>query len=82
MWRRSSTHLADLVDAVGELEPAVLHVDQGMDMRHVAAVDIGNAGHRMNQRFDGGAAFGGRPIFCRWVTGSRTGRRYTTDGIS
>ena len=36
-------HLADLVDAVGELVAAVLDVDLRGAMRHVAAVHIGDA---------------------------------------
>ena len=42
----TAPHLADFIDAVGELIAAVLDVDARGGERNVAAVDIGDAGHR------------------------------------
>ena len=42
----AAPHLADFVDAVGELVAAVLDMDAGVRERQIAAVDIGDAGHR------------------------------------
>jgi hypothetical protein len=39
----AAPHLAHFVDAVGELIAAILDMNAGFAMRHVAAVDIGNA---------------------------------------
>ncbi len=41
----SGAHFAHFIDAIGELEAAILHMDGGVAMGHVAAVHIGNAGH-------------------------------------
>ena len=41
----AAPHLADLVDAVGELVAPVLDVHHGFAMRPVAAVHVGEAGH-------------------------------------
>ena len=38
-------HLADFVDAVGELIAAVFDRDHGVGMRQIAAIDVGNARH-------------------------------------
>ena len=38
-----SPHLADLVDAVGELIAAVLDMDGGVAARHISAVDVSDA---------------------------------------
>ena len=38
-------HLADFIDAVGELIAAVLDMDRGVAHRQIAAVDVGDAGH-------------------------------------
>src|SRR6266498_2757919 len=38
-------HLADLVDAVGELVAAILDVDRSLAVGNIAAVHIGNARH-------------------------------------
>ena len=43
----AAPHLADFIDAVGELIAAILDVDARMRERQVAAVDIGDAGHRV-----------------------------------
>ena len=43
----ASPHLADLVDAVGELIPTVLDGDLGIGSRQVAAVDVGDARHEL-----------------------------------
>ena len=43
-----SPHLADLIDPVGELVAAVLDMDDRVAMGPVAAVHIGNAGHRIH----------------------------------
>ena len=40
-----SPHLADLVDTVAELEGAILDVHRRLAKRHVAAIDVGDAGH-------------------------------------
>src|SRR5882672_9819029 len=45
-----SPDLADLVDAVGELESPVLDMDRGFAVRPIAAVDIGNPGHQSMPR--------------------------------
>ena len=41
----AARHLADLIDAVGELVAAILDVHRGVGVRDVAAVHIGNARH-------------------------------------
>jgi hypothetical protein len=38
-------HRPDLIDAVGELEAAILDVDHGLAVRLVLAVDVGDAAH-------------------------------------
>ena len=38
-------HLADFVDAVGELIAAILDIHRSIAPRKIAAVDVGNAGH-------------------------------------
>ena len=40
---------ADFVDAVGELVAAVLDMDPGRVPRQVAAVHVGDAGHRRTE---------------------------------
>src|SRR5262245_32530389 len=40
-----SPHLADLVNSVGELVAAVLDMDDGVTVRHVTAIDVGDARH-------------------------------------
>jgi hypothetical protein len=42
-------HFAHLVDAVRELEAAILDMDAGVEMGPVEAVDIGDAGHKGSQ---------------------------------
>jgi hypothetical protein len=37
----------DLVDAVAELVAAILDVHGGVGVRHVTAVDVGDAGHEV-----------------------------------
>ena len=46
----AAPHLADFVDAVGELVAAILDMDHGVAQRQIAAVDIGDAGHRQVNR--------------------------------
>jgi len=41
----AARHLADLIDAIGELVAPVLDMDAGLRMDDVAPVDIGNARH-------------------------------------
>ena len=41
-----SPHLADFVNAVGELIAAILDMDLGVAERQVAAVDVSDPGHR------------------------------------
>ncbi len=38
-------HLAHLVDAVGKLVAAVLHMDASVAMGPITAIHIGNSGH-------------------------------------
>ena len=41
-----AAHLADFIDAVGELIAAVLDMDFGLAERQIAAVYVGDAGHQ------------------------------------
>ncbi len=41
----TAPHLADFIDAVGELIAAILDMDLGVAHRQIAAVDVGYAGH-------------------------------------
>ena len=41
--QRAAPHLADFVDAVGELVAAILDMDHRVRVRQIAAVDIGDA---------------------------------------
>jgi len=43
----ATAHLADFIDAVGELIAAVLDVHRCRAMRQIAAVDEGDAGHEL-----------------------------------
>ena len=45
----AAPHLADFIDAVGELIAAILDVDLGVAERQIAAVDVSDAGHRVSQ---------------------------------
>ncbi len=38
-------HFADFIDAIGKLIAAVLDVNGGVGVLHIAAIDIGNSGH-------------------------------------
>ena len=49
-------HLADFIDAVGELIAAILDMDLGVAHRQIAAVDVGDAGHRGSATQDGATA--------------------------
>jgi hypothetical protein len=53
----ASPHLADLVDADGELVAAVLDMDGRLAVRDVASIDIGDTGHSGGLLEGGGTAF-------------------------
>ena len=41
----AAEHLADLIDAVGELIAAILHMHARVAVGEIASVDVGDAGH-------------------------------------
>jgi hypothetical protein len=45
VYEAASAHLADLIDAIGELIAAIFDVDHRPAMGHVTTVDVGNPGH-------------------------------------